>query len=130
MGRQPRKLSLLAAGLILSGATMSEFAHAGEQSVALALIGVNARDGGIEVVGGALAVEAGAFLGEMVIDRQGASGTVSTRQSREVILATGEQADIARVGVSYRPGDRLTVTVILRRDGVVVSEATLLTAEN
>lgn len=130
MGRQPRKLSLLAAGLVLSGAVVSEPAQAGEGSAALALIGINTRDGSIEVVGGALAVEAGAFLGEMVIDRQGASGTVSTRQSREFILATGEEADIARVGVSYRPGDRLTVTVTLRREGVVVSEATLSTAEN
>jgi len=123
-------LSLLAAGLALSGAAMSEPALAGEESAALALIGVNARDGSIEVVGGALAVEAGTFLGEMAVDRQGATGTVSSRQSREVTLATGEEADIARVGVSYTPGDRLTVTVILKREGIVVSQASLSTAEN
>ena len=130
MGRWPRRLSLLAAGLALSGTAMSEAARAAEESAALALIGVNAREGNIEVVGGALALEAGTFLGEMVIDRQGASGAVSSRQSREVTLATGEEADIARVGVSYTPGDRLTVTVILKREGIVVSQASLSTAEN
>jgi hypothetical protein len=125
-----RKLSVLAAGLCMVGGILSEPSHASDESSALALIGVDMRDDGIEVVGTALAAEAGAFKGEMVIDRRGASGSVSTRQSRDVVLAAGEQADIARVAVSYRPGDRLSVTLTLTRDGAVVSKATLSTAEN
>lgn len=122
------KMSLLAACLSGAGA-LPEPSHAGDEGVALALIGVESRADGIEIVGSALAVEAGAFQGEMVIDRQGASGSVSTRQARDFVLAAGERSDIARVGVSYRPGERLRVTVTLRRDGGTVSEATLSTED-
>lgn len=121
---------LLAFGVCLAGGFLSEPVRAGEESVALALIEVNARADGIEVVGTALAVEAGAFKGEMVIDRRGASGSVSTRQVREINLAAGEKADIARVGVSFQTGDRLSVTVTLTRDGAIVSEASLSVPEN
>lgn len=109
---------------------MSEPSLAGEESGALALIGVDVRGDGIELVGTVLAAEAGAFKGEMVIERLGASGSVSTRQSRDVILAAGERADIARVAVSYQTGDRLNVILTLTRDGAFVSKATLSTAEN
>ncbi len=116
--------------LLAAGMCLTVPAEADEKSGALALISVNAGEDGIEVVGTALAIEAGAFKGEMVVDRKGSSGTVSTRQSRDVTLAAGDQADIARVGVSYRAGDQLTVTVTLTRDGALVSEATLSAAEN
>lgn len=116
--------------LLAAGMSLAMPAHADDMGGALALIGVNTGKDGIEVVGTALAIEAGVFKGEMVIDRKGASGTVSTRQSRDLTLAAGDQADIARVGVSYRTGDQLTVTVKVTRDGVLISEATLSTAEN
>lgn len=120
-----QKASLLIA--CMSAGVLPESSQAGEESAALALIGVEMRADSIEVVGSALAVEAGTFEGEMVIDRQGASGSVSTRQVRDFVLAAGEQSDIARVGVSYRAGERLRVTVTLRREGSTVSEATLST---
>ncbi len=109
---------------------MSERGQAGDAGGAIALIGVTGRDGGIELVGSALAVEGGTFRGDMVIDRRGAGGSVSTRQAGEVVLAPGERADIARVEVSYQPGDRLDVTVTLTRDGVFVAQTTLSTSEN
>ena len=129
MGGFGRKLLLISAGMLLPGGPLAEPARAGDESAALALIGVETSDGGIEVVGSAVAVESGTFDGEMVIDRQGASGSVSTRQSRNLVLSAGERADIARVGVSYQAGDRLSVTVTLKRDGAIVSQATLSTAE-
>jgi len=120
------KASLLVACLLGAGA-LSETSSAGGESAALALVSVETRADGIEIVGSALAVEAGTFEGEMVIDRQGASGSVSTRQARDFVLAAGERSDIARVGVSYQAGERLRVTVTLRRDGNTVSETTLST---
>lgn len=116
---------LLAAGMCLAVPAVAD-----EKGGALALISVDAGKDGIEVVGTALALAAGAFTGEMVIDRKGGAGTVSTRQSRDLTLAAGERADIARVGVSYAAGDRLTVTVKLTRDGATVAQATLSTGEN
>ena len=119
------KASLLVACLAGAGA-LPETSYAAD-GVALALIDVEARADGIEIVGSALAIEAGTFEGEMVIDRKGASGSVATRQSRDFVLSAGERSDIARVGVSYQAGERLSVTVTLRRDGNTVSEATLST---
>jgi hypothetical protein len=116
--------------LLMAGVCLSGSAHAGENDGALAVISVNPQDSGIEVVGSVLAIDAGLYRGELIIDRQGASGKVSTRQAREVTLAAGATADIARVGISYNSGDDLTVTVKLTRDGAVISRATLSTAEN
>lgn len=116
--------------LLVAGICLTVPAEADEKGGALALISVNAGADDLEVIGTALAIEAGDFTGEMVIDRKGASGTVSTRQSRDVTLGAGDQADIARVAVSYRTGDELTVTVRLTRDGALISQATLSTAEN
>lgn len=99
-------------------------------STALALISVEAHDGNIQLIGSALALEASAFSGEMVIDRRGDAGSVSTRQARDFNLAAGEKADIARVGVSYRPGDRLDVTVTLTHNGAIISQTRLSNPEN
>ena len=116
-----------AAGCLL-GAGLSEGARA--ESGAFALIEVNARDGGIEIAASALALTAGEYDAEMVIDRRGAGGTVSTRQGRKLSLGDGETGDISRVGVSYQVGDSLVVTVTVKRDGIVIAESTLSAPKN
>lgn len=122
-----KRLSFGAGLAWLAGIVLAEPLVAGE---ALALVDVDIREQGIEVVGTAVAITSGEYQGEMIIDRKGRSGSVSTRQSRDIALSAGERADIARVGVSFQPGDKVTVTVVLRRDGSLISQAILSTGEN
>jgi hypothetical protein len=122
-----KRLSFGAGLAWLAGIVLAEPLVAGE---ALALVDVDIREQGIEVVGTAVAITSGEYQGEMIIDRKGRSGSVSTRQSRDIALSAGERADIARVGVSFQPGDKVTVTVVLRRDGSLISQAVLSTGEN
>lgn len=102
---------------------------AGADQAALAVIDVVGTPGGIEVVGRAVALTDAKLSGRMSISRQGASGTVSTSQGSELDISAGESADIARVGISFQAGDRLEVTLVLTREGEVVSEAVLRTGQ-
>lgn len=97
---------------------------------AIAVIDVVKTEGGIEIVGKALAMTDTKISGEMVISRKGASGSVSTRQGSDFDLTEGQSVDIARVGVSYAGGDRLEITVTLKQDGVVIAETALSTTGN
>lgn len=119
------KLLLVPATMAVLAGIPADRSHAEQTGQALALIEVTSRGDNMEIVGSALALTAGQFSGEMVINREGASGSVSTRQGRELTLDTGERTDIARVGVSHQAGDRLSITVTLKRDGNVVAETTL-----
>lgn len=115
---------LLSAAALFAGLSPSTM-RAEEGSHALALIDVAMQGDSIEIVGSALALTSGQFSGEMTISRKGASGTVSTRQGRELDLAAGAKADIARVSVSHQTGDLLSVTLTLSRDGAVIARSTL-----
>jgi hypothetical protein len=119
---------LLAPAVIVALASISvDNSRAEQPGQALALIEVNVEGDSMEIVGSALALTAGQLSGEMIINRKGSAGSVSTRQGRELTLATGERIDIARVGISHRAGDQLSITVTLKRDGNVVAESTLNT---
>lgn len=111
------------------GLSLSAQAQSEGSGSALALISVKPHDAGIEIVGSALAIDDGHFKGELVISRQGVSGSVSTRQAREFDLSAGEAADIARVGISHNKEGRLEVTVTLKQDGKVIAKASLSTSE-
>lgn len=115
--------------MLFLGAASSMPVHAADEGHALALIGVSKRDSGIEIVGSALALSAGSFSGEMTVAREGAGGTVQTRQGRKFDLAAGESADIARISLSYAAGDKVRVTITLSRNGSVIAETSLNTIQ-
>lgn len=120
-------VSIAASGVVLFGGAVDSSGETQGNGVAVPLIGVTSNDAGIEIVGTALALRAGGFSGDMVISRQGKAGSVSTRQGRKFDLQAGEQAQIARVSISYEPGDRVLVTVTVSRNGEIVAETTLKT---
>lgn len=102
-------------------------AASGEMPTALAIISIQPRDGGIEIAASALAVTAGELTGELIINRKGGSGTVSTRQSRKLDLAAGESEYIARTGVNFAKGDKLEVNVTLMKGDLLIAESSLTT---
>lgn len=103
-------------------------AHAGEQ-VALAVIDVARTADGIEIVGRAVGLADGPVSGLMTISRTGQSGSVSTSQGGEIDMKAGQAADIARVGVSFQPGDRLEVVLALSQGANVIARTTLTAGE-
>jgi hypothetical protein len=107
---------------------MPAMADDSSQGAALPVIDLQQTDGGVEIVGRITALKAGAFDGEMTIQRRGASGSVSTRQASSVELAVGQSAEIARVSVSHSPGDALHVELILSRDGIAIARAEFTTS--
>lgn len=112
---------------LVAGAVFASNASSGEMSTALAIISIEPRDGGIEIAASALALTAAELKGEVVISRKGSSGTVSTRQSRNLDLAAGETDYIARTGVSFGQGDELEVRVTLKDGDVLVAESSVMT---
>lgn len=115
--------------VLMAAAALGSTPTAGAEQSALAVIDVVGTQSGIEVVGKAVALTDARLSGKMSISRQGAAGSVSTSQGGELELSAGETGDIARVGISFQPGDRLEVTVVLMQDGNVVSEASLRTGQ-
>jgi hypothetical protein len=109
---------LLGAGLMV-GVTGS--AQAQERSAAAATIDVTRSAGGILVSGGALALTDGAFKALMTIDKAGKSGSMKTTQGGDLALKAGESGEIARVGLSYEPGDTLEITLDVSAGGQTVS---------
>lgn len=61
----------------------------------------------------------------MIVTKTGLSGRVSTTQGGEFALAAGESADVATVGLSTSPGDRLTVDLTLTSGERVLSTSRL-----
>ena len=98
---------------------------AGEAASAIPVIAISAKPGGIEIAASVLGFAEEKLTGEVSIDRTGKSGTVATRQSRDLALAPGESASIATTGISFGEGDTLSVRVTLSRRGEVVGEATV-----
>jgi len=94
-------------------------------SSAIAVINVTPTKDGIQVIGQALALVDAKISGELSISRKGQAGSVTTKQGGQLDMSAGQTADIARVGVSYKTGDLLDVTLVLTQDGIVISETTL-----
>lgn len=97
------------------------------ESAAFAVIDVAGGGDHIEIVGKAVAAADVTVSGTLSINRRGSGGTVSSSQSGRVTIKAGETASIARVGVSFRPGDNLAVRLVLTLDGETISQATLET---
>ena len=117
-------------GAVLAGMTLGASAQNSASGSVLAEIDIVPREGGLDIIGRAIALESGVVRGQMKIERHGAGGNVNTQQGREMALKAGEAADIARVGVSFQPGDQLEITVTLWRDDKAVAVATVSTPAN
>jgi hypothetical protein len=96
---------------------------------AIAVINVTPTKDGIQIVGQALALVDAKISGELSISRTGQAGSVTTKQGGELSISAGQTGDIARVGVSYKTGDLLDVSLILKQDGVIISTTTLKAGE-
>ena len=94
-------------------------------SVAVAVIDVVAGNDGLQIVGKASALADTSVDGKLSIIRTGAAGSVNTSQGGTVTVKAGESADIARVGLSFQPGDTFEADLVLTKDGATVSQATV-----
>lgn len=118
--RSPGRYLALAAVAMATGPTFAQ-----EPAYPLPAITITPTANGIEIVGSAVGIAPSKVTGTIMIERQGRSGTVKTSQSRELDLAAGETAYIARTGVSFGTGDALNVVVTLERNGRVIATATV-----
>lgn len=123
-----KRVSRTSAALLLAGGmVIAARADPASAADALPLISLNPGDGGIEIVASVVAVEAGTVTGDLTIDRRGSSGTVTTRQSRELVLDRGETGQIARTGISFGAEDFLEIRLALSKDGKVIAETLVST---
>lgn len=123
-----KRVSRTSAALLLAGGmVIAAWADPASAADALPLISLNPGDGGIEIVASVVAVEAGTVTGDLTIDRRGSSGTVTTRQSRELVLDRGETGQIARTGISFGAEDFLEIRLALSKDGKVIAETLVST---
>jgi hypothetical protein len=109
------------------GLAMLSASSAAEEGAAIALVSVTKSRDGIEIAGRALALTDVTISGAMTISRKGSSGSVSTKQGRQLKMTAGETADIAKVGVSYKPGDLLDVTLVLKEGDQVIAQSSVTT---
>ena len=112
--------ALLAAPLFLA---VPVAAASLETVAAVATITVGRTDAGLSVTGGALAFSADDYEATMSIDKHGKSGTVKTKQAGKMSLAAGESGNIAKVGLSYAPGDKVDIRLDVTAGGKAVSQA-------
>jgi hypothetical protein len=123
-----KRVSRTRAALLLAGGmVIAARANPASAADALPLISLNPGDGGIEIVASVVAVEAGTVTGDLTIDRRGSSGTVTTRQSRELALDRGETGQIARTGISFGADDFLEIRLALSKGGKVIAETVVST---
>lgn len=94
-----------------------------ETAVAIATITVGHTDAGLTVTGGALALAAGDYEASMSIDKHGKSGTMKTKQAGKMSLGAGQSGSIAKVGLSYEPGDHVDIYLDVTSGGKAVSQA-------
>jgi hypothetical protein len=112
--------ALLAASLFMVGPVA---AASLEAAAAVATITVGRTDAGLSVTGGALALSAGDYEATMSIDKHGKSGTMKTKQAGKMSLGVGQSGSIAKVGLSYEPGDKVDILLDVTADGKAVSQA-------
>lgn len=122
-----RALPIFAAiASIASVLTMASAAHAGPpEAAALGSIVVSTSSTGVKLTGRAAALSDVELDALMSIEKSGASGRMSTSQGGSFSLKAGESADVATVGISMAPGDKLSVELTLKSDGRELSSSTL-----
>jgi hypothetical protein len=115
-----RRRLLAAPVLVLSGAALT-----GGVPDFTPSIDFEATGGRVAVVAWALSTSDAEITGTLTVRREGAAGTVSTRQSSTVRLVPGEGQPLATVVVSFESGDRLEAFLTLSRgdDTVAITSA-------
>ncbi|SKA26824.1 curli-like amyloid fiber formation chaperone CsgH [Consotaella salsifontis] len=121
----PIYAALLAAGLLSAAGAA---AHAGQSGSALATIAIEPTDTGVRLTGKAVALAAVSLDAKMTIERTGTAGRTATSQGGAFQLKAGERADVASVGLSMAPGDRLSVELVLSVDGQPIARSVVETS--
>ena len=119
-------LRTIGTGLLMMcalGAASPAMAAGASGQSAIARIDVERSGGNLVVSGGALALSDGDFSAMLSVDKHGKSGTISSKQGGKLSLKAGESGSVARIGLSYQPGDRIEVTLDVTVGGRSVSEA-------
>ncbi|MBS3651487.1 hypothetical protein KEU06_22990 [Pseudaminobacter sp. 19-2017] len=117
--RAPFILAAAAISVCTTGTALAE-----DVGPAFAVIDIQPAEAGITVAGKAFSLLPIEVEAEMLIERKGKSGTVSTRQGRALKLEPGTTENIAQTGVNFGADDTIAVTVLLKQAGVVVAEST------
>ncbi|MBP0441051.1 curli-like amyloid fiber formation chaperone CsgH [Tianweitania sediminis] len=96
-----------------------------QSAAAVATVEASATEGGVRLVGRAVALADGRYEAKMAIRKSGRSGETSTTQGGAFELQAGKTADVASVGLSMVPGDTLVVDLVLTAGGEEVSRTML-----
>jgi hypothetical protein len=113
--------ALLALAMMAPGAVLAAGSGDRAAPAAVGTIEVSHGSGGLTIKGGALALTDGDFQGTLTIDKEGRSGTMKTSQGGRLSLRAGESGSVARVGLSYQPGDRIDIRLEITSGGEPVS---------
>lgn len=92
-------------------------AHAG---AAVGAIVIEPGGDNLTITGRAVAVSDGHYDVDMNVRKSGKTGTTTTTQSGAFDLAAGESADVAKLGVSFAPGDDVVVELKVSEAGKVI----------
>lgn len=113
------------AGLALAVSGLSP-AQAGDaqRGGAVGVIDLEPGENTITVTGRVVALVEGHYDAAMSVKRSGKSGNTNSTQKGAFDLAPGESADVARMGISYAPGDDLSVGLTISRNGVAIWRTT------
>lgn len=98
-------------------------------TIAVPSIAIVPTETGIQITASAVGFGVAEIEGSVEIDRTGGSGTVTTRQNRQLKLAAGQSQDIAQTALSLAKGDRISIRVVLRQEGRVVGKAEVSSGE-
>ncbi|MEE2951285.1 MAG: curli-like amyloid fiber formation chaperone CsgH [Pseudomonadota bacterium] len=116
-------IQMAAAVLAIVSVVAQAFGGEKERTGMVPQIVTTLTDGGLQVTGRVLAVSSGAGSAKMSIEKNGPSGRTSTTQGGSFDLEKGEHRDIATVGLSFSPGDKLSIELVLTADGQTLSSA-------
>lgn len=119
---------LLPIAIIAGPTSAQDDGPSGNHALVLASISMDHTPSGLTIAARAHALTGGDYEADMRIEKDGPSGTMSTRQGNALTLAAGDTADIARVGLSLAPGDSLSIRVDIYHDGELIAETTAETA--
>ena len=91
--------------------------------MAAPLIELTPTDGGMTVTGIVTGLASGTVLAEVTIAKNDTSGSVATRQSREIAVSENSRDVVATTSLSAGPEARITIEMTLTADGSVIGRA-------
>ncbi len=91
--------------------------------MAVPLIELTPNESGMTVTGVVTGLAPGTVMAEMTIDKHDTSGSIATRQSREITVSQNTRDVVAKTGFSAGPEARITIEMTLTADGTVIGRA-------